>query len=387
MTIELSTPLHQIKISNEAILLWDKTLIPILQSELSFSDRKILPYWSEFKSNTVDDFLNNLSRIYNKEFFQLNNKKKLPDEYQSLKMLAMVKKDGIDFSKLYMEKFENQISKNHNFFETPTLMMYLQFIKIQGEFLAPHLLQAIIEDKLESKKYSSYDRMDETVEMYFKLLSVTPVKNVTYDWFIQNLNSFCQDKQKNMGKYLNYDNKKLIHDYIKINFPDKFDKDSFYFSELTGKNNFFIRRLHQSSIQINLFQILHDLNLGNQELHHIEEICIQTFKVVSSKKFLDLIGKNIDIENYHTDKKASCLELHFSSENPDKLKELEQVFLTALKAVLPIHEKIHIVWSEDYDGNDTINSNLNAKFLHQYYLHQKLNDELQQNSSHKKNKI
>lgn len=404
MKINLSTPLKNINFSNEISSFWTEKLIGKYserhESYSPFSRRDKFPKWSDliFEKKTVNKLFGHIADFYRSETFEFKDKEVKNIEssmYLSIQMLDILDKNNLDISKILLEPYERDPNNYNEHRVIEFFNMYLDYLSLKNETIPKSLSTQFISELIDDKGYSSYRSIDDDVNTYFQLLKVTPKDKITYEWFLENLNIFCLIKDEdtrdlvNNAKNLNYDSQKMIHDYINNNFPQYVTENEKYYPELLDNDIFSVKRFHQSTIDIKIFPIIKKYNLNQKDVRHLSSIACECLNVIASDEFMKMIGKNIPITNIETKDHHSSVVLNFSTDTHENLEAAEKILLTALKGVFEVSQKIHLTWTEDYHtGADQIRTNMDAKFVHQYYMYHNLNDSLDTNSSKpKRNKI
>ncbi len=397
MKIDLSTPLSNIEFSNDIPNFWKEKIIARFEQRSDgyswFKREDKFDDWKKLIANnkTVGDLLNKIAKFYRSENgqFQYDDIKNIDSSsYLSVQMLTLLNKNGIDLTEILLKNYDYEPKDYKDWHILDFFNIYLDYLNIRSEKI-PDILNEKFITKLEQyKKFSSHRSVDEDLNTYFQLLKVMPKEKITYDYFVDQLNFFCliEDREsrelENHCKYLNYDSQKKIHNYIKEHFPNKIEENSQYYPELLVSDVFSTKRLHQGCIDINIFSLINQYGLTDKDSSHLSSIACECLNVVASDEFMKLIGENISISNIENKKYKSNVTLHFSTNNYEDLEIAERIILTALKAMFDISQKIRMHWSENYHtGADELSTNMNAKFVHQYYMYQNLNETLEQNDS------
>lgn len=405
MKIDLSTPLKNIKLSKESLDFWRDKLMAKYHnrysgySPFSTSYDRGLSSWSELvsKGKTVNDLFDILSSFHRSENSEFNyNEVKNTESsmYLSVQMLDILRKDNIDLGKIILDKYAHEPSNSERWYYMGVFNIYLDYLNYRNETIPEILKTHFISELKDAKGYSSHRSVDEDINTYFSLLKVIPKNKITYEWFSENLDTFClieneNGELENACKYLNYDSQKKIHDYISDNFPSRINDNEKYYPNLLQSDVFSTKRFHQGSIDIKIFPLIQQYNLNQKDVKHLSNIAVECLNVVASDEFMKLIGENIPISNIETKDQHSNVILNFSTDTYENLEKVEKILLTALKGVLEVSHKINMSWSEDYHtGENILMTNMNAKFVHQYYMFHNLHDTLDTNNSKgKRNKI
>jgi hypothetical protein len=404
MKIELSTPIKNITFSDETRKFWkEKILAKFEQRNEGYSWFKREDKFSEWgrmvsDGTTIGQLLTLVASFYRSENgdFQYNQSKNVDSSsYLSVQMINLLGKDKVDLTQILLDNYNYEPKDYKDWHIKDFFNLYLDYLNLKEEKISDILSDTFISNLGESKKYSSHRSVDDDLSTYFQLLKVTPSEKINYDWFSKQLEFFCliedddSRELENHCKYLNYDSQKKIHNYVKQHFPNNVDENSKYYPELLVSEVFSTKRLHQGCIDINIFSLIQQYGLTNKDVRHLSSIACECLNVVASDEFMKLIGENIQITNIENKEHKSSVTLNFSTDTYENLEKAEKIILTALKAVLEVSQKIRINWSENYHtGADELSTNMNAKFVHQYYMYHNLNDSLDTNSSKpKRNKI
>ena len=397
MKINLSTPLNDINFSDEVSSFWKEKILARFEQRSDgyswFKREDKFDEWQRLISNktTVGGLLNLIAKFYRSENgqFQYDDTKNIDSSsYLSVHMLNLLTNDKVDLNKILLDNYDYEPKDYKDWHVFDFFNIYLDYLNIRSEKI-PDILNEKFITKLEQyKKFSSHRSVDEDVNTYFQLLKVMPKEKITYDYFVEKLDFFCliEDKEsrelENHCKYLNYDSQKKIHNYVKEHFPNKIDENSKYYPELLVSKVFSTKRLYQGCIDINIFSLINQYGLTNKDSSHLSSIACECLNVVASDEFMKLIGENISITNIENKQHKSNVILNFSTNTYEDLEAAERIILTALKAVFDVSQKIRIHWSENYHtGADELSTNMNAKFVHQYYMYHNLNDSLDTNES------
>lgn len=398
----LSTPLKELDFPPYVGNFWNDNLINKFKKSYDgysfFSRDNNFPTWEKLMSSEqrVFELLKHLSDFNSKEKHQFKheNIKDLSSSYLSVQMLNLLSKEGLDITKVLLDNHFNDIDNKGGWSYTDLFEIYLKHLDSKNESIPNSLLTKFIFDIKEEKKYASYRSVDEEIDTYFKLLKIIPQNKINYNWFSENLNLFCTIKDEetrelvNYSKHLNYDSQKQIYDYVNQHFPEKIIENKEYYLNLLSSDIFSTKRLYQGSVDINIFQLIHQCKLSQNDSSHLSNIAKHCLSVIASPEFMQLINENIAISNIHTQDNQSNLTLNFSTDSYENLEIFEKIVLRSLNGVMRVSEKIKITWSESYSGADELITNMDAKFIHQYYLYNTLSETLETNTPKpRKNKI
>lgn len=310
-----------------------------------------------------------------------------PDVHKdaTIKILKALNKDGINLEQILLEtKYVDPDNEAGWQYET-FFNIYLKSLIDSKKEINPILLEQCLLEIETNKKYSSYQDIDSEINTFFDLLEVIPKNQITYEWFNKKLELFCtilDDESREMVNncnLLNFDSQTKIYNYISTNFPEKISENEKYYQDLLLEDNFITKNLYQGVIKINLFKVLAQFNLKQENLQNISNIIGECLNVTASSEFMKEINENITVSNIDVKQQHNSMNLQFSTENHEDLIIFEDILLKSLNGVLKMHEKIKISWSESFSGEDHIITNMDAKFVAQQYLVQKLNHSLLEN--------
>ncbi len=399
MKINLNTNINKINSSFEVRSFWDTKLVDkynqFYDGYSPFAHRNKLPTWEKMKQMRVNEVFSKITDFFRDETYEFKDKdvELKPSNYLSVKMLDILSKDGVDITDVFKTTYQNDLENKSGWQYQEFIDLYLSYLKFKGQLFPTELLDPTLKLIKEYNGYISNSNTDNNVSIYFKLIDRLPKEKVTYSWFAEHLNIFCSSEDDNSGEIvnkhqsLNYDTQKLIYDYIEKNFPEYLEENSKYYLKLIPTDIFTSQSLHQGVININLFQIIHNNNLKQKDSDHLCNIARHCLSVVNSSDFMGLIEKDIHVSHINIEKTQSNITLKFSSESSEELEEFKTILLTALKGVLNVSEKIRLNWNSLYNGEDKLDTNMDAKFVHQHYLfhdlHNSLNTSKQQNKKHK----
>ncbi len=394
MNITLETPLRELSNPISIQKFWEKILINSYDSRhSSFRTEDNLPTWEKMISSNfrMFEFLKNLSDYYRKEKFSSKENKKEEALFFSIQMLDILKKENFNITNIFLE---NQKQNNGDWRYSEFIEIYLSYLHIKKEFIPNSLKEQLILETKEDKNYSSFRSVDQNIELYLNFLKVINPNDITYEWFSKNLELACEmyDEESrdiiNFSSYLNFDSQKNIHEYINNFFPDKIDENKNYFYKILPSPIFVTQRFFQGSIDINLYQILSQNNLNQDNITHLTNIAKECLNIITKPTFMNLINENINVSNIETKDKQSNLILNFSTNNVKDLELFETIALRALNGVLQVSDKIKLKWTDSYYGDNELITNMDEKFIYQQYLHQTLNETLDINKQKtRKNKI
>lgn len=400
MSITLNTDIKKINTSFEVGFFWDTKLVDKYNQYYDryspfAHNRNKLPVWDKIKEMRVNEVFSKLSDFFKDETSEFNeqNVELDPTCYQSIKMLDILSKEGVDITEILRTTYQSDLENNSGWQYQEFIDLYLSYLKFKGQLFPNDLLEQFIKSTKEYYGYASNCNTDDNVSVYFKLIDRLPKAKVTYSWFAEHLDMFCSSEDDDTGqvinkhKSLNYDSQKLIYDYMGKNFPEHLVENSKYCSKLMPTNVFTSQTLQQGVININLFQIIHNNNLKQKDFNHLCNIARHCLSIVNGSEFMELIEKDIHVSQINIEKTQSNITLKFSSESPEDLEEFKTILLIALKGVLNVSEKITLNWNSFYNGEEELDTNMDAKFVLQHYLfhdlHNSLNSSKQQNKKHK----
>lgn len=398
------TLLQDLNISPETKQFWDDVLLDKFNksstSYSSFSHSDKLPNWNKLISSNfrMFDLFQKLSQYYKNERYDYLNKDRFLSEesnpFLSLEFLELLKKDKIAIDDIFINTLIAEPENKSGWTYAEFIELHLHYLKKNNQKLNENIERQYFLELNEHQQYYSYVSVDENINLFFSLLAVIQPTQITYPWFKEKLEFFCTIKDDdsrqlvNQAQYLNFDSQKKIYDYINESFPENLSENNKYFSKILPSPVFKTHRLHQGSVEINLYQILNELHLNQKDLNHLIHISKECLNVVSQSSFLNLIEKDIQISNIYTKETNTSVILNFSTNNYQDLEDFEQILLRSLNGVLKVSDKIRISWSESYSGADELITNMDSNFIHQHYLYQTLNETLSTNSnSSKKMKI
>jgi hypothetical protein len=393
MKIELHTPLKNIKFSDETRKFWKEKILARFDVHHRyyswFKREDKFPEWEKMISNgeKIGGLLKNIASFYRSEHgdFQYNDTPNIQSSsYLSVELLDLLKKDNIDITKILLDNLNYEPKDYNDWHIRDFFSIYLDYLNNRNEKIIDKINNKFIEILAEYKRFS-HQSVDEEVANFFKLLEVTPNDKITHEWFLNTLDFFCTIKDEetrklvNYCKFLNYDSQKKIHSYMKQNFPNHLEENFKYYPNLLESKIFSTKRLCQGCIDINLFLLIEQYGLTHKDGRHLSNIATHCLTVVASSEFMQLIGEDITITNIENKEHQSNVILYFSTDTYENLEKAEKILLTALKGVLEVSEKIRLTWSESYHGEDELSTNMDAKFVHQYYMYHNLNDTLDSN--------
>lgn len=397
--------LQDLNISSETKKFWDDVLLEKFNksysSYSSFSRSDKLPNWDKLISSNfrVFDLFQKLSEYYKKERYDFNNKDKFfakeeTSTFSSIEFLELLKKDKISIDNIFLNTLVAEPENKSGWTYAEFIELHLHYLKENKQKLHTEIEKQYFLELNEHQQYYSYVSVDENINLFFSLMDVIQPNKINHTWFKEKLEFFCTIKDDdsrqlvNQAEYLNFDSQKKIYDYIVDLFPDNINEHNKYFSKILPSPVFKTSRLHQGSIEINLYQILNELHLNQKDLNHLIHISKECLNVVSQPSFLELIEKDIPVSNIYSKDNNSSVILNFSTNSYEDLEDFEKILLRSLNGVLKVSDKIRISWSESYSGADELITNMDSKFIHQHYLFQTLNETLSTNSnSAKKMKI
>jgi len=403
--ITFPTLLQDLKISSETKKFWNDVLLEKFNkyssSYSSFSRSDKFPNWDKLISSNfrIFDLFQKLSEYYKKEKYDYANKDRLfsnedNNPFLSLEFLELLKKDKVSMEGVFLNTLIAEPENKSGWTYAEFIELHLHHLKENKQKLNKDIEKQYFTELHEHQQYYSYVSVDENINLFFSLIEVIQPNQINYNWFKEKLEFFCTIKDDdsrqivNQAQYLNFDSQKKIYDYLVDLFPDNISENKKYFSKILPSPVFKTNRLHQGSIEINLYQILNELHLNQKDLHHLINISKECLNVVSQPSFLNLIEKDIPVSNIYSKENNSSIILNFSTNSYEDLEDFEKILLRSLNGVLKVSDKIRISWSESYSGADELITNMDSKFIHQHYLFQTLNETLSTNSnSAKKMKI
>lgn len=402
MKLELNTPIKNINLSKNISIFWKEKILAKFDERherYSWFDRNDkFPEWNKLNSDgtTLGEFLTLIAKFYEKENgdFQYNGQTDInSSNYLSVQLLNILNKENIELTKILTDNYnyERKDYKDWNIMDFYNI--YLDYLNLKNEKISEILNNKFIEKLKEYKRYG-YRSVDDDINTYFRLLKVTPSDKINHNWFAKNLDFFCmiEDEEErklvNQCKCLNYDSQKKIHNYIKDNFPNHVEEHAEYYPKFLESKVFSTKRFYQGSVDVNLFSLVNQYGLTNKDVHHLSNIATHCLTVIASPEFMNLIEENILITNIETKENKSSVTLNFSTDTAENLDRVEHILLAALQGVLEVSQKIHLQIADSYHGNEEVHTNMNAKFVHQYYMYHNLNNTLDTNlSKPKKPKI
>jgi hypothetical protein len=398
MKVTLDTPLKDITSSNPILSnriggFWNEKLVGRFQQYSegysAFNRHEKFREWNKLINDgcRVFELFRELSDFYRKEKFQFQYdevENPPPSSYLSIQMLSLLDKEGLNITKVLLNNQAQDPEDKGGWSYSDNLDMYMKYLEFKQELILDSLLDQFILEIEDKRRYNCSP--DEEVDTYFRLLNLIPQSKVTYDWFSKNLELSCmvedEDSRElvNRCKSLNYDSQKKIQNYVHTYFPEHVEDKKEYYSDLVNTNVFSTKRFYQGTIEVNLFPIMEQNNLKHKNLHHLGNVAKECLNVVASPEFMALINENIPVTNINSDEKSSSIKLDFSTDSYQNLEKFEEILLTALTGVLQVSEKIKMTMTDPYHGAPELITNMNAKFVHQYYLYHKLHDTLDSNA-------
>lgn len=393
MNITLSTKIKDIKLSKKISRVWNEKIVARYNESYGsngFSERNQPNLWNDLGDISLSDLISYINEFYVAEYYNID--KYIEYNYVAIDFLNALKEEKLDVRNILEESIKNPPSLLSN---KGLLDVYIKFLNSNNEFISESLLTSILEKLNDEKRYIRNGDLEEQINFFFDLLKVVPHSIKTEQWTIDTLDSFCflrDDETRelvNASKNLRYISQNHVLDYIQTNFPQNIEKYKKYYHDLLDDNAFELENLYQAKVSINLYSLLQQYQLEIDLSDKLSDIAHQCLKVVASKEFMVLINKNIDVSNIIAHKTKSHISLGFSTQTADELKEFEDIFLLAVKNILKVQEKVSIEWYESYHSSENeLSTNMDAKFIYQYYSYSKLNANLEDNNKGmRKNKI
>ncbi len=400
MNIELNTKLKDLKLSKEILDFWNISLIGKYTqhydgySAFSRSD-KMLKLEKLIDSNCrIFEMFKKISDFYKNEEYDFKHNYIEDKSFLSIKMLDLLSKEGVEITNVLLENQSVDPGNSGGWRYTEFIELYLNYLNHKNQIIPGSLKNQFLLEIEQEKRYSSYHDVDRDVETYFNFLKVMNPKEITHDFFHKNLDIICviinDDTREliNYRKNLNFDSQKKIFEYVLVNFPENLSKYTEYFNDLLPSPVFTAKRLYQGCVDINLYKILHENGLGEKNKQHITSVIKECLNVVSSSEFMKLIEQDIKVSNLDIRENNSKLRLNFSTESYEELERFEKILLNSIAGVIKVADKIKIRWTESFNGEDELITNMDAKFINKQYLHETLRETLQNNQNkNKRHKI
>lgn len=395
MNITLNTPLKEVNLSDNIKNVWNKSTDWNPTRYLSREDGLTSLTKLINSGNRVYELFQSLAHYYKKEQFEReyehNNSK---HKSLSIEILKVLTEERLDITEIILENMKQNPHNEGGWAYINFLDLYTEYLKEKKLPLNELILNQLISEKIGEKQYSSYYSIDTEIEQLFNLLNTIPQNSISYPWFSETLNMFCQAYNEDTrmlddhSHLLNFDSQTKIYDYVKTYFSNHLEDNIKYFSDIVPQEILSVRKYHQSTIEINLYQVLRENNLTQKSFGHAKSVAIECLNIVASKEFMELIHENITVNNINHQEGLKSITLQFSTNTSEELETFEKVFSTALSGILKITEKIHLNWSDSWSGEQELITNMDAKFVHKQYLHQFLNETLELNPQKgRKNKL
>lgn len=407
MPIQFTTLLNTIPFTSAIEDYWNSHLVAQYSKNFntannyysSFKEAEKLPLWENFQvNNNIYQLFDALLKFHRLEYFDFeyhttdsksNNQTHLPSSYLSIQMIDLLEKEGINFSSLMLVNDHN--NDQTDFYEHYCL--HLQHLNFKQHCIEEQLSDKFLESVLLRQSYS-YHNVDRNVELFFMLLEATPKETINLQWFTDKLELFCtlEDREErellNHSNFLNFTSQKHIYDYMQTYFPENIEDNQQYYKNLIPSDIFSSNILFQGMIKIDLFQYMLLNDLSKNKFNHLENIAKESLNIISSDEFMSL-HDNLSIVNIHHKTSKTHITLFFSCDNHEDLVTFEKNYITTLHCLFKVQDKIYLNWSENYHGEDTLDSNMDAQFINKYYLASHLHNTLDNDLSkpNKKNKI
>ncbi len=309
-------------------------------------------------------------------------------------MLNILKKENLELTTILLNNHKEDNENTGGWRYSEFIDMYLNYLSENKKEIPLFLKDQFLLEARENKRFSSFHEVDKDIETYFNLLNVMNSKEITNQFFKENLELYCSmvnddtRELENYARCLNFDSQKRIYEYVNTFLPENSSEYTEYFQDLLPTPVFKTQRLYQSSIEINLYQIMFENGLNQKSSQHLNNIIKECLNVVSSDNFLRLINEDIKVFNTSVKEKAAGLKLNFSTETYEDLEKFEKIILKSLKGVVKVQDKIKLRWTDSFYGEDQLLTNMDAKFILQQYLHETLNEDLKKNETKpRKNKV
>lgn len=389
MKINLNTDIKKLNPSFDAISFWDTKLVDKYNqyyegySRFAYSRNKP-PTWKKMEPMRINEVFSILADFHKDETYEFKDKdiELNPASFLSIKMLDILSKDGVDITDVLKSTYQSDLENKNGWQYQEFIDLYLGYLKYKDQFFPTDLLGQFLKSIKEYYGYASNCITDDHVSTYFQLIDRLPKDQVTYSWFVEHLDMFCSssdyETREVISKHesLNYDTQKLIYDYMENNFPEYIEENSKYYSQLMPTDIFSSKSLYQGIVDINIIQLIHNNKLKQKDFTHLCNIAKECLNVVNSSEFMDFIEKNIHVSHINIEKSQSNITLKFSSESFEDLETFKTILLTALKGVLSVSDKINLKLEDTYSGENELDTNMDAKFVHQHYLFHDLHNSL-----------
>lgn len=379
MTPDFNAQLSEFQFPTEVSDFWDKEVSEYVKHKKVYLQHSLigdLPLWLIYYENsTIEDLIDLVSDIYQMDL--LSNRTRLDnkdEEFFSIKLLQLLDSDEFPVSQLlplaYQETLNTLGFNTHG--NLPKFQLYLHYVDWTDNSISQEDYYKYTTVML--KDGGSQRKMDEHIGLYFSLLKVTPQDYVTWENFIQTIETLAKDINSTT---LNYHSQLSIYNYTKDNFPQYLNETSNYYPNLVNKPIFVTQNLYQELIDINLFQLTYQYNLNPDKIYHLVNIVKHSLPIMAEKEFQDLINQHIQVTNTKTEDKGAIFSISFSTKTENELALFKEIVLTVLQNVLILSEEIHIEWIETYSGPHHLHTNLKPELLSKAYLYGKLNGNME----------
>lgn len=404
MTINENTPLKSLSFSPEVEKCWQEQIIAKYSQKFEYyspyTNRKRLDDWKEFKAkNTVGQLLEELGDFRSTETYEQEYSDKhsnIISDFASVRMLTLLEKEGLPVESILLNS--PNVGQEFNVFDVfdgvKTYVVYMDSLYEQNKIISQDLINRFIPLITYEKSITDRRDIDDDMNIFFRLISILPPEEITYDWVSKNLDVFCSQEGekrgelKNISHQLNYSSQKKIYDYIQKHFPENLEDNRQYYNDLMPSPILKIKRLHQGIIEVDLYQYIFQNELQQKDRTHLSSICIEALNVMSSQEFLTLINEDIKVSNIETKDYNKKLTIYFSTDNREQLEKFETIYVNTLESLLNVEDTIHISWNEDHDSGESYAiTNMKTDFIVKHYLFSKMNKEIPNKPSGAKLKI
>lgn len=401
MTINENTPLNSLSFSPEVEKCWQEQIIAKYDQKFEYhspyENRNRLDDWKEFKTkNTVGQLLEQLGDFRRTETYEQEYSEKhsnVISDYASVRMLNLLQSEGLPVESILINS-PNTGEAFNVFDDVKTYTLYMDSLYQQNKLMPLELFNKFIAIITDEKMFSLRREIDDDINIFFRLISILPKEEITYDWVSKNLDLFCSGEGekrgdlKNISEQLNYSSQKKIYDYIQEYFPAYVEENRQYYHDLMPSPILKTKKLHQAIIDVDLYQYIFQNELQQKDIYHLSSICIEALNVMSSPEFLSLINEDIKVSNVETKQYNKNITVYFSTETREQLEKFENIYVNTLESLLNVEDTIRISWADNDDtGENYAITNMKTDFIVKHYLFNKMNNEIPNKPSGAKLKI